>query len=154
MIDRTKEVIKMRICFDMDGTIANFYGVEGWLDSLMKEDSKPYAIAKPLVNMNSLARVLNRLQREGHEIGIISWLSKNGTEGFNKEVAEVKKAWLEKHLKSVKFNFVTIVKYGTDKNIVNTNKEDILFDDEEGNRKNWKGIAHNVENIIETLKRL
>lgn len=138
----------------MDGTIANFYNVEGWLESLMKEDSKLYAIAKPLVNMNSLARILNRLQRDGYEIGIISWLSKNGTEDFHKEVTEVKKAWLRKHLRSVKFNFITIVKYGTDKNIVNTNKEDILFDDEEGNRKSWKGIAHNVENIIEILKKL
>ena len=28
----------MRICFDMDGTIANLYGVENWLEYLIAED--------------------------------------------------------------------------------------------------------------------
>ena len=28
----------MRICFDMDGTIADLYGVEGWLDDLISEN--------------------------------------------------------------------------------------------------------------------
>ena len=63
------------IYFDMDGTIADLYGVENWLAYLIAEDVKPYADAGVLVNMNSLARVLNRLQRKGYEIGIISWTS-------------------------------------------------------------------------------
>lgn len=142
----------MRIAFDMDGTLANFYGVEGWLESLINEDSKPYKVAEPLVNMNSLARILNRLQKQGVEIGIISWLSKNGSETFNAEVTKAKEAWLRKHLKSVRFDFVEIVTYGTDKNLVNRSNLDILFDDEEPNRKGWNGITYNVENIIEILK--
>lgn len=36
----------MRICFDMDGTIADLYGVENWLDYLIAEDVKPYAEAR------------------------------------------------------------------------------------------------------------
>ena len=59
----------MRICFDMDGTIADLYGVDGWLDKLIASDSSPYTMAKPLVNLNSLARLLNRLQKKGYEIG-------------------------------------------------------------------------------------
>ena len=43
-----------RINFDMDGTIANLYGVENWLEMLMAEDETPYAIAKPLVNLSLL----------------------------------------------------------------------------------------------------
>lgn len=144
----------MRICFDMDGTIANLYKVNGWLEYLLAEDVKPYAEAEVMVNMNSLARVLNRLQKNGYEIGIISWLSKSGSDKYNAEVAKVKKAWLKKHLASVQFDFVEIVKYGTDKNIVQTSASDILFDDEIGNRENWKGIAYNVENILEVLKAL
>ena len=31
----------MTIYFDMDGTIANLYGVESWLDFLQKEDAYP-----------------------------------------------------------------------------------------------------------------
>ena len=78
------------IYFDMDGTIANFYGVDGWLQDLINQNTRPYKEAKVLVNMNSLARVLNRLQRNGYEIGIISWLSKSGTQEYNEAVANVK----------------------------------------------------------------
>ena len=143
----------MKIFFDMDGTIANLYGVENWLPMLIAEDTKPYAGAKPMVNMNSLARVLNRLQKEGHEIGIISWTSKGGSKEYNEAVAETKKAWLNKHLASVKFNEIHIVAYGTPKTIF-ANAEAILFDDEEPNRKAWTGKAYNVNAIIETLKKI
>ena len=51
------------IYFDMDGTIANFYGVPNWLECLAANDPTPYKVAKPLVNMNVLARLLNRVLR-------------------------------------------------------------------------------------------
>lgn len=139
------------IWFDMDGTITNLYGVNGWLEYIIAEDTKPYEIAKPLVNMNALARVLNRLNRNGYTINVVSWTAKNGTEEYNKAVAEVKKAWLKKHLASVKLTAVDIIPYGTNKS---ENRNGILFDDEEPNRKAWNGTAHNADNIIETLKAL
>ena len=58
----------MKIWFDMDGTIADLYGVEGWLEMLMNEDATPYAIAKPLVNLSALARLMHKAQRNGFEI--------------------------------------------------------------------------------------
>lgn len=139
------------IWFDMDGTIANLYGVENWLGYIIAEETKPYAIAEPLVNMNALARVLNRLNRNGYTINIVSWTAKNGTAEYNEAVAEVKKAWLKKHLASVKFTAIDIIPYGTNKA---ENRNGILFDDEEPNRKAWNGTAHNADNIIETLKAL
>ena len=144
----------MRICFDMDGTIANLYGVNGWLEMLINKDATPYRIAETLINMNVLARYLNRLQKMGFEIGIISWLAKNSTNEYDEKVTRAKKAWLKEHLKSVKFDFVEIVKYGTEKNIVCTTENDILFDDEINNRKEWKGKAYDVNNILEVLKGL
>lgn len=81
----------MTIWFDMDGTIANLYGVDGWLEMLRAGDATPYRIARPLVNLQALARVLNRLQRNGYEIGIISWLSKNADEAYDEAVTEAKK---------------------------------------------------------------
>lgn len=144
----------MRICFDMDGTIANLYGVENWLPKLIASDATPYEEASVLLNMNSLARTLNRLQRKGYEIGIISWLAKNGTEEYGERVMTAKKKWLAKHLHSVQFDFIEIVNYGTDKNIVNTCADDILFDDEEKNRTQWNGQAFDVDNILGILKGL
>lgn len=140
------------IFFDMDGTIADLYGVENWLDYLINSDPSPYKNAKPLLNLNSLARILNRLQRMGYHIGIISWLSKNSTKSYDEAVTQVKKAWLNKHLASVRFDEIHIVSYGTPKEIFAHNKQDILFDDEEKNRLNWTGKAYNVESILEILK--
>ena len=139
------------INFDMDGTLANFYGVEGWLDYLMAEDVTPYRVAAPLFNFSALARVLNRLHREGYTINIISWLSKNGSAEYNAAVTEVKKNWLAKHLPSVHFDNIVIVPYGTPKETLG---HGILFDDEERNRNNWNGVAYDVNNILETLKNL
>lgn len=142
------------IYFDMDGTIANFYAVENWLDCLMNEDSTPYANAEPMIRFSALARVLNNLQRKGWHIGIVSWLSKNGTDNFNKEVTETKINWLKKHLPSVEWNEIKIVKYGTPKEKVVNQPNGILFDDETPNRRNWKGTAYNEKNIMEILKKL
>ena len=139
------------INFDMDGTIANLYGVEGWLEMLMNADTTPYAIAKPLVNLSALARVLNRLQRNGYTIGVISWLAKVDNTEYNERVAETKLAWLAKHLPSVKWDKINIVAYGTPKS---TCGNGILFDDEEPNRKEWKETAYDVDNIINILKKL
>ena len=144
----------MRICFDMDGTIANLYGVEGWLDDLINGDVRPYREAEVMVNMNVLARKLNKLQKAGNKIIVISWLSKSGTEEYNEAVTEVKKAWLRKHLASVAFDEINIVKYGYCKNIFCSSENDILFDDEEQNRNAWSGKSYNVNNILEVLKNI
>lgn len=141
--------MKKEIWFDMDGTIANFYGVEGWLEYIKREQTKPYREAKPLINMKHLAKELNRLQKLGYTIGIISWLAKGSTENYDKKVEKAKKNWLKSHLGSVKFDKINIVKYGTPKE--NFGKG-ILFDDEELNRKNWKEKAFDEKNIIEILR--
>ena len=142
------------IFFDMDGTIADLYGVENWLDLLIARDALPYEVAKPLVRLSALARVLNRLQREGYRVGVISWLAKNSTAEYDKAVTEAKLEWLGKHLASVAFDEINIVKYGTPKQMFAHTEQDILFDDEEKNRKDWTGEAFGVENIIEILKGL
>lgn len=142
------------IYFDMDGTIANLYAVENWLPKLRAEDATPYLDAEPMMNFSSLARLLRRLQRKGYKIGIISWTSKGGTKKYNEEVKKAKILWLKKHLKSITFDEINIVDYGTPKSSVVTNKNGILFDDEEQNRIEWQGIAYNVDNILNILKEL
>lgn len=139
------------INFDMDGTIANLYGVEGWLDYLINKDATPYIIAKPLINLSALARVINRLQRNGYKICIISWLSKNSNDDYDKKVTAAKLLWLKNHLPSVNWDRISIVAYGTPKQTIG---KGILFDDEEKNRELWQGEAYDVNDIIEILKGL
>ena len=140
------------IWFDMDGTIANLYAVEGWLDYLRAEDTFPYENAKTMLHFSSFARVLNKLQRNGWKIGIISWTSKNGSEEYNLAVEVAKRAWLARHLPSVEWDEIKVVRYGTNKWVACGNG--ILFDDEEHNRNDWEGEAYSPEMIMDILKAL
>jgi len=142
----------MKVWFDMDGCIVDLYGVTDWLPMLRASDPTPYAIAKPLVNLSRLARYLNRLQKMGHEIGVISWLSKSSTPEYDAMVSSAKMFWLGRHLPSVKWNEIKIVSYGTNK--WESCGEGILFDDEAQNRNTWGGSAYEPDNIFEILAEL
>ena len=143
--------MKITINFDMDGTIADLYANPNWLPLLRAYDPTPYATAKPLLRLNALARKLNALQKQGYEIAVISWLSKESNADYDLLVTETKIAWLAEHMPSVKWDRITIVPYGTPKENYCENPLDILFDDEERNRNNWTGRAFDVHNIMEIL---
>lgn len=141
----------MKIWFDMDGTIADLYGVTNWLEMLHAHDETPYAIAKPILNLSALARLMNKAQRNGYEICIVSALAKNSTPEYDEKVKTAKINWLKKHLKSVSFDEIRFVPYWFTKNDVNTGA-DILFDDENRHLEKWTGTAVHASKIIETLK--
>ena len=142
----------MKIWFDMDGTIADLYGVDGWLEDIKAESVRPYEMARVMHNMAVLARLLNKAQKNGHEIGIISWTAKNGTDLYNGMVAFAKMVWLHEHLRSVAWDCIKIVPYGTNKR--EACGEGILFDDEEHNRETWGKGAYSPAEIMEVLKAL
>ena len=142
------------IYLDMDGTIADLYAVPNWLKMLRAENPTPYIQAEPLVRLSALARHLNRLQRNGYIIGIISWGSKHATPEYDKAVAKAKNFWLNKHLPSVKFDEIHIVPYGTPKSTVAKEKNGYLFDDEENNRAEWGINAFDVVNMLDILGEL
>lgn len=146
--------MKITINFDMDGTIADLYGVENWLAYLEAENPFPYENAAPLLHLSTLARKLNALQRNGYELAIISWLSKTGSRSYNDMVTVAKLGWLRKHMPSVHWDRIIIVPYGTPKENYCNSPLDILFDDEERNRNNWTGRAFDVHNIMETLREI
>lgn len=143
----------MTVWFDLDGTIADFYGVNGWLDYLKKEDTTPYTIAKPLINFSIFARYIHKMQNSNIKVGIISWGSKNGSADFLDKIKIAKIEWLAMHLPSVKFDTINIVAYGTPKSNFKTTVNDILFDDEEQNRIDF-GNAYDVKNIFQDLKKI
>ena len=138
------------IWLDCDGTWIDLYGVDGWLDMLIAEDPTPYAIAKPLVNLSWLARTIHELQNIGYKVGIISWLSKSGSVEYNELVTETKIKYFRTHLPSVQFDEIHIIPYGTPKSSCG---QGYLFDDEENNRQEWKGIAYSEQDLIKTLRK-
>ena len=144
------------LVFDMDGTIADLYGVDGWLDNLMAEDTRPYDVAEPIYNMENLNVILKTLKAKGWKVAVTTWLAKDSSKAYDKKVRQSKLNWLKK------FNFpydeIHLVKYGTTK--ANCTRHhggfQILVDDNEKVRKGWKlGDTINAnENILEKLAAL
>lgn len=141
------------LVFDMDGTIADFYGVNGWLEYLNESNPTPYIIAEPLYDMVVLTSVLNILKAKGWKIVVTSWLAKDSTKDFDKEVRQAKREWLEEY--NFPFDEIHLVKYGTTK--ANCTRKlggyQILVDDNEQVRNGWNlGATINAnENILDKL---
>ena len=144
------------LVFDMDGTIADLYAVTDWLENIIAENVRPYAIAEPMYNMNKLVNVINRLKENGWRVAIVSWTSKHGSKEYNKEVRKVKKEWLDRY--NFPYDELHVIKYGTPKSycMKKTGGFQILFDDEEPNRKAWRnGSTVNAnEDIYKILKNM
>lgn len=142
------------LIFDMDGTIANLYGVENWLTDLRNEKTAPYENAEPLYNMNELKEVLEALKNKGWKIVVTTWLAKDGSKEYNKRTAEAKKNWLAKY--NFPYDEIHCVKYGTTK--ANCTRKhggfQILIDDNKKVRDGWTlGTTVNAKyNIMNYLK--
>lgn len=148
-------MMKMLV-FDMDGTIADLYGVENWLTDLRAENARPYEVAKPMYDMVELNRILQILKRRGWTICITTWLAKEATKEYNKAVTKAKKAWLEKY--DFPYDEIHCVKYGTTKANCTRKKGgfQILIDDNKKVRDGWTlGTTVNAEhNILDFLTAL
>lgn len=141
------------LVFDMDGTLADFYGVENWLEDLTVSNPRPYVIAKPLYDMTFLTNVLLSLKENGWRIVVTTWLAKGSTKDYDFVVRQVKKDWLQRY--NFPYDEIHLVKYGTTK--ANCTRKlggyQILFDDNETVRKGWTlGETVNAnENILDFL---
>ena len=146
-------MMKRTLVFDMDGTIANFYGVSNWLEDIRNGNPRPYIVAEPLYDMETLREILNLLKLQGWTIAVTSWLAKGSDKEFDKLTRIAKKEWLARY--DFPFDEIHLVKYGTTKaNCTRKNKGyQILVDDNEQVRKGWNlGDTINAnENILEKL---
>ena len=144
------------LVFDMDGTIADLYGVEGWLADLRGENARPYEVASPMYDMSNLKEILLQFKRQGWRIVVTTWLSKGSTKAYDKKVREAKLAWLARY--NFPYDEIHLVKYGTTK--ANCTRKhggyQVLVDDNEKVRDGWR-LGDTIDankNIIESLKNL
>ena len=151
--------VKM-IVWDMDGTMADLYGVNGWLEMLEEENPLPYAIAKPMWDMERLVNVIRSLQAIGIEQRIVTWLSMGSSEEYKTETRRAKKEWLERF--DFPFDHFHGVQFGTTKadcvrRFLADDEEAILIDDSAKVRKGWH-LGETVDpteiNIIDFLEAL
>ena len=142
------------IWFDMDGTIADLYGVDGWLEDLIAHNTRPYAHAKDIYNVLDLLEIMIVLKEKGYKLGVISWGSKENNKEYDKAVEIVKKAWLYDRLMDSFLDEIIVTPYGVRK--ADTCRKfgyGILVDDEKQNRDAWDlGITIDAtQNIIKAL---
>lgn len=145
------------IWLDMDGTFVDFYGVQGWLEYLMKNDTTPYEIAEPIYNVLDLLEVLVELKAKGYNIGIVSWSSKARDVDFDRLVEEAKKKWLFNRCFDLVIDKFIVTQYGVCKaDTCRKYGNGVLVDDEEQNRKAWDlGATIDAnKNIIKELWKL
>ena len=144
------------LVFDMDGTIADFYGVANWLEYLQNEDTTPYEVALPLYDMAYLSALLIILKNQGWRVVVTTWLAKDGTKEYNDRTRKAKLEWLEQY--DFPYDEIHLVKYGTTK--ANCTRHiggyQVLVDDNEKVRKGWKlGDTINAnENILKKLEKM
>ena len=144
------------LVFDMDGTIADLYGVSNWLNDLRTENPRPYKEARPLYDMRVLNATLRFLKSQGWEIVVTSWLAKGSTAEYDDMVREAKRKWLAKY--DFPYDEIHLVKYGTAKADCTRHKGgfQILVDDNEKIRRGWS-LGETIdanENILPALQML
>lgn len=122
----------------MDGTIADLYGVNNWLELLQSKSPTPYIEAKPMIDID---RFNHWVKSNNLTVVICSWLAKNSTKEYNREVRKAKREWLKEN--GIIVDEIHIVKYGTPKHTVTkANKEaQLLFDDDDRVRSRWSRYA-------------
>lgn len=144
------------LVFDMDGTIADLYGVENWLDKLLNEDASPYTDARAFYTDSVLNSMIETLKACGWHIVVTTWLCKGSSKYYDGLVREAKLQWLEKH--NFPYDEIHLVKYGTTK--ANCTRHhggyQILIDDNKKVRSGWN-LGDTIdanENILVALAKI
>lgn len=142
--------------FDMDGTIADLYGVENWLQDLRNYKVDPYINAKPMYDTSELNKLLIQFKEQGYNIEIITWGAKESTEQYLREVHQAKSEWLNRY--SFPYDRMHTIPYGTSKSS-RARDQGILIDDNKLVREEWskgetidatKNILQELKNYLET----
>lgn len=125
-----------KIIFDMDGTIADLYGVADWLSKLRAEDESPYLNAEPMVDMVALVNILQELRDLGWLIVVTSWLAMNSSKEYKDKVRQAKREWILKY--DLPIDEIHLVQYGTPKQKCTNGDVQILIDDSADVRKSFE----------------
>lgn len=124
-----KEGISKEIILDLDGTIADLYGVNNWLQDLEAGNVTPYQMADLMYDEIMLNSCLDLLKQLNYTIKIVSWGSKTaiGNREALHEIEKTKKEWLQKY--GIPYSKLYVIDYGTPKSKFINSTFSILIDD-------------------------
>jgi len=131
----------MNFYFDMDGTIADLYNVEGWLADILSEQEGLFDNLFPLVDEEQFGNLCEALESQGHTFGIITWLPNGCSAKYAEIVREEKYQWARRFFGTYiqYFTFVALP-YGTPKQkaLIHRSQKAVLFDDNHEVIELWK----------------
>lgn len=118
-----------KIYFDMDGTIADLYNAENWLEMLLAETKGLFRNLKTMHDKTQTTKAIERLIGLGYEVEIITWTPKNVSNDYIKIVEQEKKEWIAENFPMIEK--IHCLGYGVPKqNAVKTREKiQILVDD-------------------------
>ena len=109
---------KQVVYLDMDGTIANLYGMENWLENLINEVEGLFLDCEPFITEEEL---LKFFPTEEYELRICSMTPLNATEEYCQVVINEKNQWLDKYFPSITHR--VYMAYGNNKNLRKKHKK-------------------------------
>jgi hypothetical protein len=145
------------IWFDMDGTIADLYKVEGWLPKLRNNEWSVYSECAPRAHANRIRNAVAALIEEGWQVGVITWASKGVEWGKDlNDIAEVKFNWLCQFFPEIADGQFACIPYGYSKAVfleeMAENNGDhyslcYLVDDNKEVRADWRSHGEQFKTI-------
>lgn len=130
--------MSIKIYFDMDGTVADFYGQSDWLEKLRSETAGAFSDCKPLFNVSRFRAVVSRLLAIGVQFGVITWLPMDASPEYESICAAEKIEWCKAYLPFI--SEFTAQSYGVPKQkaIKKHASTEILIDDNMEVCNRWK----------------
>ena len=125
----------MKILLDLDGTLAGLYDRKDWLEKLNREEPI-YEELEPLVNMEELNAIAEKLITVGVQFCVVTWLAMGASEIYELITSMEKYRWCKKHIPFISEFECQI--YGTPKQTNYRNTQCILIDDNAEIRENFE----------------
>ena len=105
---------KITVYLDMDGTIADLYSTDAWLERLTAEDETPFLEAEPMTTEETL---LNIFPTDIYDVRVLTMTPKDATKEYCDRVREAKEAWLNTYFPNIEKRYYKA--YGDNKNLKN-----------------------------------
>ena len=128
---------KINVYLDMDGTIADLYGQENWLEMLLAEADGAFINCEPMTTEEEIFKHFPKTQ---YNVKVLSMTPKKATKAYCEKVIAEKNAWLDKFFPNITERHY--LPYGNNKNLKNSVNA-ILVDDNAEIRNNFRGLAIN-----------
>ena len=141
----------IKIYFDMDGTVADFYGQKDWLAKLENEEPGAFINCAPLFG-DKFLKMVNKCLEQGIQFGIITWLPMQASVEYEKICEQEKKDWVKEHMPFITdfcaLSYGTPKQYGIKKHVAN----EILIDDNTDVIERWNTKRRRIGYLVDCME--